>query len=248
MMNKVKKQSELTSDMVKEMGLTAGADIVGIANVGDFSSAPEGFRPFDYMDECISVIVLGCAFSEGALLNIAVEYKEAAGEVTKKVEKAATEMMKQIKQNGYKAKSISSAGGKYIECNPNDRKELFGHISLKHAAELSGIGVIGRNYLLINSKFGNLLWLSAVLTNADLTPDKKVENNLCDNCLKCVGICPVRALDNLSSFNKKDCSRTIYKMVDGKWEFACFLCRKICPNRFGKNKESLGSFVLRPKI
>jgi epoxyqueuosine reductase QueG len=234
---KTKQPSELTSEMVKEMGQIAGADIVGITNVGDFSSAPEGFRPFDYMEECVSVIVLGCAFFEKALLKTPDLYKEKAGEATQKVENAANALMKQIKRKGYKAKSISSTGGKYIECNKNERKELFGHISLKHAAELSGIGIIGRNYLLQNAKYGNLLWLSAVLTNADLTPDEKVENNLCDNCHKCVDVCPVNALDNQSSFNKKDCSRNIYKMVDGKWEFACFLCRQVCPNRFGKNKK-----------
>ena len=234
MKNKDKKTRELTSETVKEIGQIAGADIVGIAAAHEFSSAPEGFRPFDYLDECLSVVVLGCSFPKEALLKTPKEYKVMRDEITIKMSNLAKEVKQQIKLKGFKAKSISSTGGKWIECNLNESKDLFGHISLKHAAELAGLGVIGRNYLLTNAEYGNLLWFSAVLTNADLIPDKKVQNTICDDCNKCVVACPSKALDNKSSFGKKGCSSAMYKMVDGKWEFNCFLCRKICPNRFGK--------------
>jgi hypothetical protein len=40
--------TELTSSMVKEHGINAGANVVGIAASKDFSSTPDGFKPRDY--------------------------------------------------------------------------------------------------------------------------------------------------------------------------------------------------------
>ena len=126
--------------------------------------------------------------------------------------------------------------GKWVD--NNGRKESFGLISLKHAAELAGLGVIGRNYLLTNPKYGNLLWLSAVLTDADLIPDKKCEYNFCDSCDICIEACPSGALDDYPpSFGRKKCDGTMFKMVDKKWEIMCFNCRKTCPYHFGIDRK-----------
>jgi epoxyqueuosine reductase QueG len=137
---------------------------------------------------------------------------------------------KRIKADGFKAKAISAVGGKWVE--GDGRKEQFGHISLKHAAQLAGLGVIGKNYLLTNPQNGNLLWLSAVLTDAELLPDEKVQNTMCDNCNKCVEACPSKALDNLSSFGKKGCSQ-FFKIENKKFVIKCFLCRTVCPHCSG---------------
>jgi len=111
--------------------------------------------------------------------------------------------------------------------------KMYGHISLKHAAELAGIGLINRNYLLTNPQFGNLLWLSAVLTDADLIPDKKAKYKICDKCNKCVKTCPSGALDDPALFGIKECSK-YFTIVNKKFEIKCFLCRTVCPYRFGK--------------
>ena len=137
-------------------------------------------------------------------------------------------MAKRIaKESGYKAKAISASGGKFIE------GKHYGYISLKHAAELAGLGSINRNYLLTHPQYGNLLWLSAVLADADLVPDKKAQHKICDNCNTCVETCPSGALDNPALFGNKKCDK-FYKIVDRKLEIGCFLCRKVCPKRFGK--------------
>ena len=115
------------------------------------------------------------------------------------------------------------------------RKEQFGYISLKHAAEIAGLGVIGKNYLLTNPQYGNLLWLSAVLTDAWLTPDEKARSTMCNNCNKCVEACPAGALNDLSSFGRKGCSK-FFTIEDRKFKIKCFKCRTICPHCFGNLK------------
>jgi epoxyqueuosine reductase QueG len=112
-------------------------------------------------------------------------------------------------------------------------KEHFGYISLKHAAEFAGLGVIGKNYLLTNPNYGNLLWLSAVLTDAELIPDKKTQFKICGNCNKCVESCPSGALNNPALFGKKECSQ-FFKIEDKKFIIKCFLCRTVCPYCYGK--------------
>ena len=226
-------QTEIDSSIVKQDGIDAGASVVGIAASGDFALAPDGFKPSDILDDCLSVIVLGVPSPQESLAMSAVEYTAIRNAMLTKMSTIAKEVAKQIKKNGYKAKDISASGGKYIE------KKHFGHISLKHAAELAGLGVINRNYLLTNQSHGNLLWFSAVLTNADLIPDKKAEYKVCDNCNKCVEICPTGALDNPNSFEPKKCDTFSFKLVNRKLEIGCFLCRAVCPYRFGKSVVSI---------
>jgi epoxyqueuosine reductase QueG len=219
---------EINAETVKEYGLNAGASVVGITTTKDFGLAPAGFKPSDNLPDCLSVVVLGTPFPQEALLKNSAEYTEIRNEMLKRMDSIAKEVAKQITRKGHKAKAIGGIGGKYVN------GKFFGQISLKHAAELAGLGVIGRNYLLTNPEYGNLLWFSAVLTDAELVPDKKAEYTVCDNCNKCVETCPSKALDNPVEFGKKECNATCWKMVDRKWELKCCLCRKVCPYRFGK--------------
>ena len=218
----------LTSETVKEYGINAGASVVGVAASKDFDSAPEGFKPADVIEACRSVVVLGTPFPKEALLKSSGEYTEIRNAMLENMNAAAKDVAKKIKKDGYKVKAISGVNGKYVD------GKLYGTISLKHAAELAGLGIINRNYLLTNPEHGNLLWLSAVLTDADLTPDGKAQYTVCDNCNKCVDMCPSKALDSPTSFGFKECQRTCWKMIEGKWELVCFMCRKICPYRLGQ--------------
>ena len=220
--------TEINSEIVKEYGISAGASIVGIAASNDFGLAPEGFKPSDKLEGCLSVVVLGTPFPQEALSMNLSEYTEIRNGMLKRMDNVAKEVAKQINSKGYKAVAIGGVGGKYVN------GKFYGHISLKHAAELAGLGVISRNYLLTNTEYGNLLWFSAVLTDSDLVPDKKIQYRVCDNCNKCVEICPSKALDNFDLFGAKVCNKECWKMVNRKWELNCFLCRKVCSYNYSK--------------
>lgn len=222
-------KTEVKSLIVKEYGMEAGAHVVGVADSNDFELAPDGFKPNDVFPECRSVIVLGAAFPPETLNDIAV-YTTSRNAMLTSMTNMAKVVAKRIKADGYKTKAISAAGGKWVD--GDGRKEQFGYISLKHAAEIAGLGVIGKNYLLTNPKYGNLLWFSAVLTDAELIPDEKMQFTICDHCNKCVEACPVGALDDLTSFGKKGCS-SHFKIENKRFTIKCFLCRKICPYSSG---------------
>ena len=218
---------ELNSETVKEYGRSAGATVVGIAVSEDFGLAPEGFKPSDKLEGCRSVIVLGVPFPRESLFGTYSEYTDVRNATYKRMDAIAKDVAKRIKNDGYKTKAIGGIGGKWID------GFTHGTISLKHAAELAGLGIIGKNYLLISPEYGTLLWFSAVLTDAPLTPDGRSEYDVCRDCNICVETCPSGALDNYPEFGKKVCARTCFKMVNKKWEIHCYLCRKMCPHRFG---------------
>ena len=222
----------MTSEMIKEYVLNSGAGVVGIAAAKDFISAPEGFKPADVMENCLSVIVLGCPVPREAILaEDTLGFIDIRNGVNKKANGMANDLEKWIKKQKYKAKSVSGMSGKWIE--RDGRKMQVGPISLKHAAQLAGLGVIGRNYLLTNPQYGNLLWFSAVLSDAGLIPDQTIDHNFCDDCNICSEACPSSALDNYPvTFERKQCEGTMFKMVNKKWEIMCFNCRKACPHGF----------------
>ena len=217
---------EINSEKVKDYGIKAGAQVVGIASSKDFGSAPEGYKPTDVMEECVSVIVLGI-LSPKELLTDNIVYTEIRQKAIEKTAGAAKEVAKRIKKDGYKATSIGGFGGKYL---PDGH---HGPISMKHTAEIAGLGTIGRNHLLINPEYGNLLWFSAVLTDAELVPDEKVRHDVCDGCNICVESCPINALEDPDLLKKKECGNNMYIIVDNKWEINCFTCRQVCPYCFG---------------
>ena len=218
----------MNSEMVKEYGKNAGAEVVGIAASKDFDLAPSGFKPSDKLKGCLSVVVLGTPFPPEALSVDFSEYTKIRNGMLAKMDNTAKTVTKQIISNGYKAIAIGGIGGKYVN------GKFYGHISLKHAAELAGLGIIGRNYLLTNPEYGNLLWFSAILTDADLVPDKKAQYTVCDKCNKCVEICPAKALDHPDSFGHQACAGTCWKLVNRKWELNCFLCRTVCPYTYAE--------------
>ena len=218
----------LTSEIVKEYCRSAGAVAAGIAAAGDFDAAPEGYKPTDALEGCVSVVVMGAPVPQEAVLgDDMLGFIDIRTALNKELKAAAQQVAKQIKAAGYKSRAIGGMDGKMVNGFTQ------GPISLKHAAELAGLGVIGKNYLLTNPEHGNLLWLCAILTDAELTPDPKLRLDLCGSCSKCAAACPVHALDTPGCVAKRACANNMFKQIDKKWEIVCFMCRKVCPHRFG---------------
>jgi epoxyqueuosine reductase len=101
---------------------------------------------------------------------------------------------------------------------------------------LAGLGVLGKNTLLTNNKFGNRIRLGALLSNAQVEPDELADYEFCsDNCEICFRNCPAGAI-NGKSVNQKLC-RAISQGHTKKGDelYLCNNCAKLCPNGKGFN-------------
>ena len=74
---------------------------------------------------------------------------------------------------------------------------VVGYVNQIRMGELTGIGVIGKNGLLINSRFGSRLMLGSMLTTAQLPEIRSSQPNepgCPSDCHICVDACPVHAI------------------------------------------------------
>ena len=87
----------------------------------------------------------------------------------------------------------------------------------------------------MNPDYGNMVYLGAVLVDAELEQDELMEDFDCiPGCKKCITSCPVSAIEN-NSVNQKLCRKQSFFQVGRGWDlYNCSECRIKCPLRLGK--------------
>ena len=111
-------------------------------------------------------------------------------------------------------------------------------------AEKCGLGVIGRNGLLINKDYGSYCFIAELATTMDLDDDgvfmtlpQQIE---CENCNRCVNNCPTGALSP-EGFNADKCVSHISQkkgqlspeeektIASAEYIWGCDRCQEACP-------------------
>ena len=112
-------------------------------------------------------------------------------------------------------------------------------------ANLSGLGWIGKNSLLINKKMGSYFFLAEIICDLKLEYDNEVADH-CGKCTKCIDACPTDAIKEAKVIDANKCisyltienKESIPSEFDQKLNdfiFGCDICQDVCPwNRFSK--------------
>ena len=184
---------EETTDLIKEVGLRAGATVVGVAAVDAFNEyVPEGHRPADFLPGAKSVVVSGSLGPSNAawqspnrrLMEITgYDFRENV---------SALVVAEHIETNhGYQAMQAPAlpTSGQHPP------------MSMMLAAVLAGLGTrsIAAN-IILNPTYG-LLYYAATITTLPLVPDHQLEDEVCParSCVKmyeqegktpCMAVCP----------------------------------------------------------
>jgi epoxyqueuosine reductase len=228
---KENRQMVTLKNQIKDVLVSSGCDIVGIANVERFKGAPEGRRPTDILPTARSVIVGAVHILDSVcddLPETRYEYTNQFYVLNGTLGSMSTKVARLLEEKGYRAIPIPAA-------YPRINKELMGVFSHRHAAVLAGLGEIGLSNLLITPQFGARVRLISIITEVPLEPDQPFKKSLCrerqKECGKaCITCCPVEAISLEGKVNIDRCLR--YQEQIMPWsvvELRCGMCLGMCP-------------------
>lgn len=217
---------------LKQKARSLGADLCGIAPVARFAQAPAGFRPRDIFTGAQSVIVIAKRFPDGVFASPSpVPYTFTSDVVLQEVLRISCALALQLQDAGLTVVPIPSEPYVYWDA---ETMEGRGILSLRQAGRLAGLGVLGKNTLLTNDRYGNRITLGALLVDVALESDPIADYAFCtDACHLCIERCPAHALDGVAVLQKNCRAHAQTVNAKGYALYTCRTCREICPNGRG---------------
>jgi len=205
--------------LIKERAIRWGCDLVGFANVERFDRYRK--RENRPPDGANTVIVLAI-WMEDPILDLWLNLPSwrLRGRPSRAFEDEILRSMSwrlafQLERKGYWADPAPYEPG------------LF----LKDAGVLAGLGVIGKNNLLITREYGPRIRLRAVSTSAELEPDPILEHDFCRGCDLCLKACPSNAF-RTGKYDRATCldyCHTHLRQVSKHSVLWCMTCSEVCP-------------------
>lgn len=218
----------MKTDELKKIAHDLGAIVCGIAPIDRFTDAPKGFGPLDIYPAAQSVVVYGRLMPKGVLESVTnAPYTLIRNKLLDALDNISLSLTFQLEAEGFNAVPIPAA--EPYDFWDNENRHGRGILSIKHAARLAGLGCIGKSTLLINKRYGNRLWLGAILTNAKFEPDTVSENLCPESCSKCIDSCPQKALDGITIHQRRCRERLSVNSEGGGFIYGCNTCIKACP-------------------
>jgi len=147
--------------------------------------------------------------------------------IKKRLQKLAEKITEVVGEFGYRA---------FVDSAPVLEKPL---------GEKAGLGWIGKNTNLINSKAGSWFFLGELYTDLPLPIDQPATNH-CGSCQACIDICPTQAIVAPYQLDARRCIAYLtiefrgvipveFRKMIGNRIFGCDDCQFICPwNKFAK--------------
>ena len=111
-------------------------------------------------------------------------------------------------------------------------------------AERAGLGWTGKHSGLLHPQRGSWFLLGEILMDRELEPDTPIQKDHCGTCVRCIEVCPTRAIVAPYQVDARLCISYLtielrgpipreLRASIGDWIFGCDLCQEACPwNRF----------------
>jgi epoxyqueuosine reductase QueG len=224
-------------ELLQEMKGKLDVELLGVASVETSGSKALKERAASLLPNVRSVVAFGKETYKEVidLLRPSKEVGEAAhGDlyephieyINGRLTRAVYELANIFRQDGYRSLPLPARG-----C-PFDTRFLKAIFSYRHAAELAGLGTIGRHSLLITPEYGPRVRLACLLTEAPVESSSLKNEDYCDSCDACIRECPANALqvpgeNEAYSINKHACRA--YRQAG----LTCSMCIKACDEVLG---------------
>jgi epoxyqueuosine reductase len=180
------------------------------------------------------VDLLSARDREGAIL-----YRHSAYDVVNlALDQIALRVANLLRREGFDAFPVPASK------RTSDEK-ISGSFSQKMAANLAGLGWIGKSCLLVTPEHGPRVRWVTILTNAPLATTGSPMESQCGDCRACVDICPQNAFTGRefhpdepreARFDAAACDQYFREMEREKGVAVCGLCLYVCP--YGRKEHS----------
>ena len=123
------------------------------------------------------------------------------------------------------------------------------------ASAFSGIGVVGKNSLLINKKYGSWVFIGEIVTDLDVKCDNFTPAiKHCIGCNRCVESCPVNAIYENGGIDAEKCLSAVTQrkgeLTEGEISaifqsgciWGCDICQEVCPMNFKAEYSPIKEF------
>ncbi len=192
------------TEQVKQFTFNAGADIVGVVSVEHLEKiTPTDQKPLKLLETGKSVIAYGIPLLRGVVKGDTLRLKRYnVVETCRTNDEIGFKLAHYLERMGYDSVLIHADAPVDLE-----KKGMLGDLSLRHVAAEAGLGEIGLSTNFLCKMHGPRIYLGAVITSAELTPNNKPKEKLCrgEKCLLCLKACPVGAIKENGTKEHKPC-------------------------------------------
>ncbi len=201
--------AELTAQQVKEAGVAAGLDAVGIANIERLEGAPEQMQMANIFPECKSVIMTLRRIPRGVYRGIeeGTHWSNYTFYGYNRLNSffrplGTYRLACFIEDHGWEAVPVYPG---VPEATPTRAPVREGQVgadvfpAIRIAAVAAGLGECGWSKVFLTRRFGPRQRLGMILTDAELEPDPLVEpNSICTLCMACAQVCGGHAIPHIN--------------------------------------------------
>ena len=185
---------ETLSENIKEIALQLGASLAGIANADAVLQTPShrGRRKLQQRFRYTSIVVMALVHPAS---DPELDWWTGRGGTpgNRKIQRISKSLQVWLKREHA---MISRMIPYHVE---------KGGIFLKEASVAAGLGIIGRNNLLITPQYGACTRLGALSLKSEIPPDKPIRFNPCEKCsAPCLAACPQNAFEQ-GTYNRHAC-------------------------------------------
>ena len=192
---------------VKRYAKELGADLVGIASAKTLNAFPPDplypQTPERISSHVKSVVVIVQRIPAGVFrckTNVPVQYIDML--VLRRMDKIAYRLVEELERAGHPS-FVTAAQ----ETDWSYKRASYGKLSTRHLGVEAGVGTLGLEVNILTPEFGPRVYLTGVLTEAELEADGPMTEQVCigESCSRCLYACPPNAVRHFG-IDKRGCA------------------------------------------
>jgi epoxyqueuosine reductase len=188
--------TDTDKEKIRNRALELGADQVSFLALKDYVS-PASPDPRRYLANLGSFVLIAYRELRGSYMNQSIMRMETFLTIDHVSQELEYRLGKHL-ESLYDVDVMQIPQHRPFEVTSETWRRVVGPVSIRHLAVQSGMGVFGRNTLVVHPTWGSMVRYGVLLTSARVASDPPLENfDPCSDCsYPCVDNCPANAIQD----------------------------------------------------